>query len=271
LKYQFAKTEKFYPTNLDFISFNRGLLVIRTCGKILLMYPQLQSDAVTAQIAAAIHSMQEFFTEVSTAFQKFPGEIRPAILSLANLGWFPSGEMGFSEIHAFRALCDSGDKSAVDTAMIEWLDGELGHIQTRASNRFPNRSHILASAFRAHDVGQYELSVPVLMAQVEGMCLEVIGTKLFSTKNGVPATRAATDKFSQMALSDVLLLPFRELNGFTASEAARHQWPDTPNRHEVLHGIATDYGTRENSFKTISLVEYFITFVAPRFDSNWPA
>lgn len=235
------------------------------------MNPQSPSDMVTAQIAATIHSVQEIFTEVAAAFQKFPGEIRPAILSLANLGWFPSGRMGFSEIHAFRALCDSGDKSAVDTAMIEWLDGELGHIQTRASNRFPNRSHILASAFRAHDVRQYELSVPVLMAQVEGMCLEVVGKKLFSTKNGVPATRAATDRFSQMALSDALLLPFRELNGFTASEAARHQWPDTPNRHEVLHGIATDYGTRENSFKTISLVEYFITFVAPRFDSNWLA
>ncbi len=232
------------------------------------MNPQLPSDAVAAQIAAAIHSVQEICTEVAAAFQKFPGEIRPAILSLANLGWFPSGEMGFSEIHAFGALCDSADKSAVDKAMIEWLDGELRHIQTRASDRFPNRSHILASAFRAHDAGQYELPVPILMAQVEGMCLQVVGTKLFSTKKGVPATRAATDRFSQMALSDVLLLPIRELNGFTASEAARNQWPDTPNRHEVLHGIATNYGTRENSFKTISLVEYFVTFVAPRFNPN---
>ncbi|WP_445367205.1 hypothetical protein ACH5Y9_19130 [Methylomonas sp. BW4-1] len=235
------------------------------------MHPQSPINAVAAQIAVALHSAQEIFTAVAAAFKKFPGEIRPAILSLANLGWFPSGEMGFSEIYAFRALCDSGDKSAVDTAMIEWLDGELEHIQTRASNRFPNRSHILASAFRAHYDGQYELSIPVLMAQVEGMCLEVVGTKLFSTKKGLPATRAATDRFNQMALSDALLLPFRELNGFTASEASRHQWPDTPNRHEVLHGIATDYGTRENSFKAISLVEYFITFVAPRFDSNWPA
>lgn len=235
------------------------------------MHPQSASDAVAAQIAAAIRSVQEIFTEVATTFQKFPGEIRPAILSLANLGWFPSGEMGFSEIHAFRALCDSGDKSAVGIAMIEWLDGELGHIQTRASNRFPNRSHILSSAFRAHDAGQYELSVPVLMAQVEGMCLEVVGTKLFSTKKDVPVTRAATERFSQMALSEALLLPIRELNGFTASEDKRDQWPDTPNRHEVLHGIATDYGTRENSFKTISLMEYFITFVAPRFDPNWPA
>lgn len=215
--------------------------------------------------------LSKVFTEIAAAFQTLPGEIRPAISSLANLGWFPSGEMGFSEIHAFRALCDSGDKAAVDTAMIEWLQGEFEHIQMRASNRFPNRSHILASAFKAHSAGQYELSIPVLMAQVEGMCLEVVGTKLFSTKKGIPATRAATDRFSQIALSDALLLPFRESNGFTASEATRHQWPDTPNRHEVLHGIATDYSTRTNSFKTISLMEYFVTFVAPRFDPTWPA
>jgi hypothetical protein len=239
------------------------------------MHEQSPTDAFAEQIGAAVRSMQlelsKVFTEVATAFQKLPGEIRPAISSLANLGWFPSGEMGFSEIHAFRVLCDSGDKAAVDTAMIEWLQGELEQIQMRASNRFPNRSHILASAFKAHRAGQYELSIPVLMAQVEGMCLEVVGTKLFSTKNGIPATRAATDRFSQIALSDALLLPFRESNGFTASEATRHQWPDTPNRHEILHGIATDYGTRTNSFKTISLMEYFVTFVAPRFDPTWPA
>ncbi|OLO12734.1 hypothetical protein BTW10_04630 [Chromohalobacter japonicus] len=239
------------------------------------MHEQSPTDVIGEQTGAALYTMQlelsKVFTEIAAAIQKLPGEIRPAISSLANLGWFPSGEMGFSEIHDFRALCDSGDKPAADTAMIEWLQGELGHIQMRASNRFPNRSHILTSAFNAHSAGLYELSIPVLMAQVEGMCLEVVGTKLFSTKKGIPATRAATDRFGrQMALSDALLLPFRESNGFTASEATRHQWPDTPNRHEVLHGIATDYGTRKNSFKTISLVEYLITFVAPRFDPTWP-
>lgn len=232
------------------------------------MHPHSTSDVVAAQIAVAFSSIQKTLAEIVTAFHTIPGEIRPVIHSLANLGWFPSGKMGLSEIHAFRALCDSGDKSAVGTAMIEWINGELEHIQMSASSRFPNRSHILTSAFRAHDAGQYVLSVPVLMAQVEGMCLEVVGTKLFSTKNKLPKTREKTDRFSQNALSEALLLPLRELNGFTASETQRDQWLDTPNRHEVLHGISTDYGTRENSFKTISLLEYFITFVVPKFDLN---
>lgn len=239
------------------------------------MHEQSPTDEIDEQIGVSLHNMlldlSKIFVEIATTLQKLPEEIRSAISSLANLGWFPSGKMGFSEIYAFRALCDSGDTSAVDTAMIEWLQGELEHIQVRASNKFTNRSHILASAFNAHNAEQYDLSIPVLMAQVEGMCLEVVGTKLFSTKNGIPVTRAATDRFSQqMALSDALLLPFRESNGFTASKVTRYQWPDTPNRHEVLHGIATDYGTRKNSFKTISLMEYFITFVAPRFDPTWP-
>ncbi|WP_265422867.1 hypothetical protein [Aeromonas salmonicida] len=236
------------------------------------MQAQSSTDVVATQMDAAIHcilqELSKLFMRSATAFKEWPGEIRPAISSLANLGWFPSGKMGLSEIHSFRALCDSGNKSIVAAAMIEWLHEEQNQIQERASIRFPNRSKILASAFNAHSTGQYELSVPIFMAQVEGMCLEVVGTKLFSMKKGLPATRAATEKFCQMALSDALLLPFREPNGFTASEAERHQWPDTPNRHEVLHGIATDYGTRENSFKTISLLEYFITFVAPRFNRN---
>lgn len=237
------------------------------------MHPLSPIYMATVRMGAAISCVQQelskVFLEVTTAFKELPEEISPAIRSLVNLGWFPSGEMGLSEIHAFRALCDSGDKSAVAAAMIEWLHEERKQIQERASIRFPNRSKILASAFNAHTTGQYELSVPIFMAQVEGMCVEVVGTKFFSMKKGVPATRAATDRFCQMALSEALLLPLREPNGFTASDADRNQWPDTPNRHEVLHGIVTDYGTRENSYKTISLLEYFITFVVPRFNPNW--
>lgn len=238
------------------------------------MVMKFTTDVLSERNGSDVHFMQlelsKAFTEITAAFQKLPREIHPAISSLVSLGWFPSGEMGFSEIHAFRALCDSGDQPAVDAAMIEWLQCELEAIQLRASNRFPERRHILAAAFNAHNAGQYELSIPVLMAQVDGMCLEVVGTKLFSTKQGVPATRTRTDRFCQMALSDALLLPFRECNGFIATEDKRHHWPDTPNRHEVLHGIATNYATCKNSFKTISLVEYFITFVAPRFDPTWP-
>lgn len=142
---------------------------------------------------------------------------------------------------------------------------------TKASvEQIPLRHQILDAAFAAHESAKYELSIPVFLAQVEGMCLEVLGTKLFSTKSGVPVTRESTEALSRMELSEVLLLPLRELHGLTASKASRGNWPDAPNRHEILHGISTDYATPINSYKAISLLEYFCTFVAPRLDADWP-
>ncbi|MEQ1601007.1 MAG: hypothetical protein HOP04_10815 [Methylophilaceae bacterium] len=212
----------------------------------------------------------DLIADMVSAFAKLPGELRPAMRSLVGLGWFPSGEMGFSEIHAFRQACDAGNKVAVDQAMVDWLRTEMPEIRKRLSNRFPLRHQILDAAFAAHESAKYELSIPVFLAQVEGMCLEVLGTKLFSTKSGVPVTRESTEALSRMELSEVLLLPLRELHGLTASKASRGNWPDAPNRHEILHGISTDYATPINSYKAISLLEYFCTFVAPRLDADWP-
>lgn len=188
--------------------------------------------------------------------------------SLADLGWFPSGEMGMSEIHAFKGLIEAEKNDAINCAMIDWLQAEIPGIQKRLARRFANRWHILQAAFTAHAAGQFELSVPVFLAQVEGMCLEILGTKLFSTEKGVPRTRGATDALIRFELSEVLLLPLRELHGLTANEASRSKWPDAPNRHEILHGISTDYATSTNSYKAISLLEYFTTFVAPKFDAD---
>lgn len=211
----------------------------------------------------------ELVSDMASAFAKLPGELRPAMWSLADLGWFPSGEMGMSEIHAFRQFCDSRNKGgAVDNAMTDWLQSEMPEIRKRLTNRFPHRRSMLEAAFAAHESGQYELSIPVFLIQVEGMCQEVLGTKLFSTTKDVPVTRESTETLSGMELSEVLLLPLRELHGLTASKTSRGKWPDAPNRPEILNGISVDCATPINSYKAISLLEYFCTFVAPKFDAD---
>lgn len=231
---------------------------------------QQLSKTVQDSLQILRKAFAEIVADMASAFAKLPGELRPAMRSLADLGWFPSGKMGMSEIHAFRQFCDSGNKGAVDNAMTDWLRSEMPEIRKRLTNRFPHRNSILEAAFAAHESGQYELSIPVFLIQVEGMCQEVLGTKLFSTTKGVPVTRESTEALSRMELSEVLLLPLREPHGLTASKTSRGNWPDAPNRHEILHGISTDYATPINSYKAISLLEYFCTFVAPKFDADWP-
>lgn len=209
-------------------------------------------------------SLVATIANAAKAMEQLPDELRPMVRHLAERGWFVSGEMGMSELRHFQKIDSSGDNTKIDAMMSEWVEEQLERILETACTRFPARRSILTAAFSAHTTGAYELSIPVTLIQAEGMCIEVLGKTLFSTKGGTPRTKAATDALINSAFAEVILLPLRETHGLTASEDTRDNWPDAPNRHEILHGVSTDYATKLNSLKVISLLEYFVTFVADR-------
>ncbi len=193
---------------------------------------------------------------------RLPDELKLVVSTLTARGWFISGEMDMSDVREFQQASETADVAAVDALMTKWVESQTERIRESAIKSFPNRQTILEAAFKAHADGQFELAIPVLLIQVEGMCIEVLGKKMFATKNGVPKTKAATDSLINSAISEVIFLPLREQHGLTASEGTRQNWPDAPNRHEILHGIALDYATHVNSLKALSLIDYFVTLIA---------
>lgn len=231
--------------------------VVRSIQEMALRAARAFETTVAPTLSAFLESMR-----------RLPEEAKPGIRGLMERGWFISGEMGASELREFTRIAEIGNGEQLDASMSQWTRTELENVLARACARFPNREAILRAAFSAHVVGTYELSVPVLLIQVEGMCVEVLGKKLFSTSRGVPQTKQAADLFIDGAFSEVILLPLREVHGLTASESARASWPNAPNRHEILHGRDLGYGVELNSLKVISLLEYFVTFVAKERDTR---
>jgi hypothetical protein len=59
--------------------------------------------------------------------------------------------------------------------MIEHYRATLNEIQKEAEDEFPNRRIILKKAFNAHRHGDYELSIPVMLAQADGIGEEIFG------------------------------------------------------------------------------------------------
>ena len=43
---------------------------------------------------------------------------------------------------------------------------------------------ILSAAFKAHTAKEYELSIPVLLIQAEGICQDILSVKLFQEERG---------------------------------------------------------------------------------------
>lgn len=223
----------------------------------------------------AAHSAILAYLMMKNFFQAIADSLQPAIKQLATLGWFPSGEMGMSEIHAFSALFENKDLDRVNRTMTDWMEAELLNIQSRLCKRYPHREKIFSAAFSAHQSCQFELSIPIFLIQADGICHETFKEKLFSVKTvkgsiKQPKTRPMTDPIAAFPLSNTFLLPIREIHGLNANEKERVNYPAAPNRHEILHGISTNYATSINSLKAISLLEYFCTFVAPRYEKDYP-
>jgi hypothetical protein len=130
--------------------------------------------------------------------------------------------------------------------------GDFGWLQ-RASDR----AHILSSAFAAFEQGEYNLAVPVLLIQADGICAELIDIQLFSRRGNRPATATYVATVAADSLRAALLAPLATALPISASAVERETFSLSGlNRHTILHGESVNYGTRQNALKAISLLSY---------------
>lgn len=210
---------------------------------------------LTEQVPRIVEALRVGFAE------RFPKEIHPIISSLADRGWFISGEVGFSTLLELKDVLGPENAAFVDKQMSTWISESIPSIEESVLKRFPERIRIISSAIRAHTNKQFELSVPIFLIQAEGICLELLRVKLFSTNYGVPVTKKALDRLDIGDLTRSMLVPLLEGSGITAREVDRHKYPECLNRHEILHGIDTEYANEMNSLKALSLIWYLCTIL----------
>ena len=138
----------------------------------------------------------------------------------------------------------------------------MDDIEAKLVSEFPSRSAILRDAFDAHRRGKYTLSVPAFLTQVDGLFYDRCDANLFYGV-GREALRkrveAMPNELSRMYLGALLNTRLPLL----LSEKHRPDDFSGLNRHQVLHGLVTDYGTQENSLRAVALL-YYCAFVLPR-------
>lgn len=134
------------------------------------------------------------------------------------------------------------DEPRVRGLLAGWADdGQLSH-------RLP----ILDAAVEAHIRGEYLLSVPALLPQVEGVLAERFGHQ--GRLSGKRLERYLQDALSEQNPFDQAARVFvakRLLESFA--------WASTTpefSRHAVLHGADVGYGSRVNSLRAILTFDY---------------
>lgn len=118
-----------------------------------------------------------------------------------------------------------------------------------------NRVPILEAAVNAHVQGLYELSVPTLLPQIEGIIWEGYGSTsgCHQPEEMTLATSLCSDGLD--FLDDMAKRFFLDT---VLHEFSLGQPVPGLSRHAILHGIDTHYATQINSLKLILLFDYFL-------------
>jgi len=190
---------------------------------------------------------------------------------LAENGWFISLFLTDTVTSFDAATCFLSrklDRDRGDKIMVAHYRETLDEIQKWAEDEFPNRRLILRKAFNAHRQRDYELSIPVMLAQADGIGEEIFGKDVSPSSQHSRKVNARKkfvegiiDSATKKMFGDYYSLITSQLP-INAGESQRTKFNSPLNRHLVLHGISTDYATEVNALKTISWLQYIISFKA---------
>jgi hypothetical protein len=227
-----------------------------------------------AQRLAAIQSDIGFaFVQFSDAYARMPPKVKRAMEMLADHGWyFDLNALGFSELLDFAAQLESGAGANLDQILAEHFEKRLDEIEVELIVKVPAREAILRCALAAHRRGEFVLSIPVLLAQADGVCMEFTKRQLFQRANKRPHVAVYVDRLDDSDLYKAMLSALAKATPISASADEREaalvsgglaRWHHL-NRHMVLHGESLDYGTRLNGLKAVSLINYVVAGLTGR-------
>jgi len=190
-----------------------------------------------------------------------PGKLK----ILAMNGWFIYGFRTESRvIFPIASLFETDRIDEGNQTMCSHFNNVLSGIESDLIERFPKRALILKKAFAAHRAGDHELSIPVILAQADGIAHDTIGKgisnfSIYSKHKAKDAINKFVFEFAKEALlgSAILAVPLEDIP-LNLSERNQLLIGQTFNRHAILHGRNTDYATDpHNSCRAISWLDYW--------------
>ena len=174
---------------------------------------------------------------------------------LAEFGWYLDPGMPlFAPTQLVRALSEEDEQEVLDVIRV-YFTRRLDDIEGTLRTSFPLRDGILRDAFEAHRGGKYNLSVPVLLAQADGMWFDRVSKSPFMSRER-PGAVGDLDQKNQHRFFEPLIGLFGESIPLWMSKTERGSTFAELNRHQVLHGEVVDYGTEVNSLKAIAFLSF---------------
>ena len=196
---------------------------------------------------------------VRRSAEELPERERQALQRLGKAGWFVDPGMPAILPEELERLFDKYPDEMAES-ICDFYRKELDAIEKRLVDSYPRRARLLRQAFEAHREGKYGLSIPVFLAQADGIFRDqapdnqnlFIGNQRSEAYKHHASQISSNFKLALLYPISILLPLWMNRNERSETEEFRV----CLNRHQVLHGESTDYDTEQNSLQAISLLSY---------------
>ncbi len=194
-------------------------------------------------------------SEINESFKRISKVLTDYSLTLLEDGWFFDYSLPinshFQEIAKY-------DKVIFNLYMENHFEESIDKIEKLTIKRFPKREKIIKTAIKSHKNGDFEVSIPVLIGQADGIFRELTSKEFYSKRNDVKAENIIeeikNDKFKEFSLW--ILEPLKNTQLISASFKESKDIPDFLHRNPILHGEDTDYANKRNGARSLSLLNY---------------
>jgi len=195
---------------------------------------------------------------MKTIEEKTPDGLR----ELAKYGWY----IDYS--HLPKTSIELGEKlkngkvDEVDQFLINYYENELKNIETRLINKNNHRKEIFEEGFQNHRNKNYSSSITLLLTQADGLCYDKSKKLFFKNNSKLTRKKNYKPEIEEILANDSVILlkeflaPMNEPTAINEHSSNLKKFPVRLNRHEILHGIDSNYGTKINSLKIISFLSY---------------
>ncbi|MBJ7550241.1 hypothetical protein [Marinomonas ostreistagni] len=217
-----------------------------------------ESKRVLEELLEEMEKPKRALEAIDLWYKELPSQTREAVEFLVNKGWFCDDLEHFD----LEVLNEGStlEWEVIEHEIEEYFDDHLDRIEGNIISRLknPERAKIIASVFEAHRNGLYNLTVPTTSAQVDGICIDATADKhFFMMSDKKPQVSPHVYNLTKGYLTDALIDGvFKVKIPVNQSSWDRDENFSGLNRHQVLHGEVCDYGTKINSLKAISLLNF---------------
>lgn len=200
----------------------------------------------------------ESFKEIGNRLKEYEEKTPDYLLLIAQNGWYLEFDCEMKLPSEIAKDFETDKSDVANKKMTEYYTENLNRIFKELSSRHINRKEIFEQILSGFNKGEYYTIIPCILSQVDGICFDFTKKKFFIKEKDnkyLPQISSELEK-SVGNFVAIYLSPLRNQTPIMAQEKQISEFPCKLNRHEILHGINTDYGTKENSLKVISLLKY---------------